>query len=429
MKLKRKLSAILACVTAAFTLTACSGGSNSSAGGSSADGSSGGSAASDSDTIKIGVLEDISGDNSLVGVQKYHGAQLAISEINAAGGINGKQVEMVFADGQSDNSVYQEMVNKFILEDNVDVIMGCYTSASREAVRPIVEENNALLFYNNQYEGGVASHNVFCTGAIPEHQITTLIEGMIDEYGPKAYIIAADYNFGQISTMWVEQEIEKNGGELVGEEFIPLEVSQFSSTIANIQAAQPDFLVTLLVGTAQSSFYEQWGTSGIEGCPMATTVNIAQGYEHKRFTPPALENMYVTATYVEELGTPASNDFKDRWHAMFPDEPYIGMEAESEYTGIYLYKAAVEKAGTTDVEEVIKALESGEISYDGPAGMVTVDGATHHAIRNVYLFKCNADHSLTLEKTWEAVKPDWLSSVKGIDLRESAPNEQYTPLD
>ena len=160
MKLKRRLSAILACVTAAFTLAACSGGSNSSAGGSSADGSSGGSAASDSDTIKIGVLEDISGDNSLVGVQKYHGAQLAISEINAAGGINGKQVEMVFADGQSDNSVYQEMMNKFILEDNVDVIMGCYTSASREAVRPIVEENNALLFYNNQYEGGVASHNV-----------------------------------------------------------------------------------------------------------------------------------------------------------------------------------------------------------------------------------------------------------------------------
>lgn len=429
MKLRKLLSAMLAVTLAAFSLTACSGSSGES--GSSSGSSSGASEttpSSDGDTIKIGVLEDISGDNSLVGVQKYHGAQLAIEEINAAGGINGKQVEMVFADGQSDNNVYQEMVNKLILEDNVDVIMGCYTSASREAVRPIVEENNALLFYNNQYEGGVASHNVFCTGAIPEHQITTLMQGMIEEYGPKVYIIAADYNFGQISTMWVEQEIEKNGGELVGEEFIPLEVSQFSSTIANIQSAQPDILVTLLVGTAQSSFYEQWGTSGIEGCPMATTVNIAQGYEHLRFTPPALENMYVTATYVEELDTEASNAFKDRWHAKFPDEPYIGMEAESEYTGVYLYKEAVEKAGTTEVEAVIDALESG-VSFDGPGGTVTIDGATHHAIRDVYLFKCNADHSLTLEKTWEAVKPDWLSKTKGIDLRVEAPNEQYTPLD
>ncbi len=417
MRWKKLMAASAMLIAAALTFTACgSTGANESG-------------SSDSDTIKIAVLEDTSGDNSLVGVQKYHGAQLAIEEINESGGILGKQVEMIFSDCQSNNNVYQEMANKVILEDQVDVIMGCYTSASREAIRPIVEENNALLFYNNQYEGGVASHNVFCTGAVPEHQITTLMEGMIKEYGPKVYIIAADYNFGQISAMWVEQEIQNNGGELVGEEFIPLEVSQFSSTIANIQAAQPDVLVTLLVGTAQSSFYEQWGTSGIEGCPMASTVNIAQGYEHLRFNPPALENMYVTATYVEELDTPASNDFKDRWHAMFPDEPYIGMEAEAEYTGVYLYKAAVEKAGTTDVEAVIDALESGEISFDGPAGTVTIDGATHHAIRNVYLFKCNADHSLTLEETWEAVKPDWLSSVMGIDLRVEAPNEQYTPLD
>lgn len=415
-KFKKWLSIALALTMASVALSSCSG-----------SGDEGG--ASGEDTVKIAVLEDISGDISLVGVQKYHAAQLAIEEINQSGGILGKQVELVFSDCQSDNTVYQEMANKVILEDEVDVIMGCSTSASREAVRPIVEQNNALLFYNNQYEGGVASHNVFCTGAVPEHQITTLMQGMIEEFGPKVYIIAADYNFGQISTMWVEQETVKNGGEVIGKEFIPMEVSQFSSTIANIQAAQPDILVTLLVGTAQSSFYEQWATSGIEGCPMATTVNIAQGYEHLRFNPPALANMYVTATYVEELDTEASNSFKDRWHAMFPDEPYIGMEAEAEYTGIYLYKAAVEKAGTTDVEAVIDALESGEISYDGPGGKVTIDGATHHAIRNVYLFRCDETHTLHLEKSWEAIKPDWLSSVKGIDLRVEAPNEQYTPLD
>lgn len=386
-------------------------------------------ASASADTIKIGCLEDQSGDFANVGTYKYHAVMLAADEINKAGGILGKQVEVIAPDCQSDNQKYQEMAKKLLLEDEVDVVMGCYSSASREAVRPIFEQNNGLLFYNNQYEGGVASHNVFCTGAVPEHQIRTLMAGMIEKFGPKVYTIAADYNFGQISADWVAVETEKAGGQIVGEEFIPLEVSQFSSTIANIQAAQPDILVTLLVGAAQSSFYEQWGKAGIKDCPMATTVNIVQGYEHKLFQPPALNNMWVTATYVEELDTPASNDFKDRWHAMYPNEPYIGMEAEAEYTGVYLWKAAVEKAGTTDVEKVIDALESGDISFDGPAGVVTIDPATHHAVRNVWLFSCDENHQLHEEQSWEAIVPDWLSAEKGIDVAASPPNKQFTPLD
>lgn len=385
--------------------------------------------AKNSDTIKLGCLEDLSGDFSLVGTQKEHGAELAVAEINEAGGLLGKQIELVAPDCQSSNTVYQDMAKKLVLQDQVAAIMGCYSSASREAVRPFIEQNNALLFYNNQYEGGVASHNVFCTGDVPEHQIVPLAKSMVDMFGKKAYIIAADYNFGQISADWFEKEVVKDGGEIVGEEFIPLNVSQFSSTIANIQDAQPDFLVTLLVGSAQSSFYEQWEKSGIEGLPMASTVNIAQGYEHKRFDPPALANMYVTASYVEEVDTDASNDFKERWRKMFPDEPYIGMEAEAEYTGVYLWAKAVEEAGTTDVEDVIAALESGDISYDAPSGLVTVDPATHHCIRDVYLLKCDEEHTVSVVEKYDQIKPDWLSSSLGIDLTKSAPNAQYTPLD
>lgn len=161
---------------------------------------------------------------------------------------------------------------------------------------------------------------------------------------------------------------------------------------------------------------------------MASTVNIAQSYEHLRFDPPALANMYVTASYVQEVDTPASNEFKEKWLAMFPDEPYIGMEAEAEYTGIYLWKAAVEKAGTTDTEEVIKALESG-ISYEGPAGLVSIDARTHHAVRDIYLLNCDDSHQITVEEKYDQVVPNWLSDEKGIDLTQDAPDEQYTPLD
>lgn len=414
---KKVASLIIASIMTMGAITGCGANSGSSS-----------EAGDNGKTIKLGVLEDHSGDFSLVGIQKYHAAQLAVEEINAAGGVLGKKIEIVAPDTQSDNTKYQEMAKKLILDDKVAAIMGSYSSASREAIRPIVEENNALLFYNNQYEGGVASHNVFCTGAIPDNQITTLMQAMIKKYGPKVYTIAADYNFGQISADWVKDTVTKNGGQLVGQEFIPLNVSQFSSTISNIQKAKPDVLVTLLIGTAQSSFYEQWAKTGIKGLPMASTVNIAQAYEHKRFKAPALANMYVTATYMEELDTPASNKFKERWHKKFPKEPYIGMEAEAEYTGVYLWKTAVEKAGTTEVEKVIKTLESG-VSYDGPAGTVKIDGATHHAYRNVYLVKSDENHNISFIQSWDSVAPSWLSSVKGIDLRKSSPNKQYTPID
>lgn len=414
---KKVASLIIASIMTMGAITGCGANSGSSS-----------EAGDNGKTIKLGVLEDHSGDFSLVGIQKYHAAQLAVEEINAAGGVLGKKIEIVAPDTQSDNTKYQEMAKKLILDDKVAAIMGSYSSASREAIRPIVEENNALLFYNNQYEGGVASHNVFCTGAIPDNQITTLMQAMIKKYGPKVYTIAADYNFGQISADWVKDTVTKNGGQLVGQEFIPLNVSQFSSTISNIQKAKPDVLVTLLIGTAQSSFYEQWAKTGIKGLPMASTVNIAQAYEHKRFKAPALANMYVTATYMEELDTPGSNEFKERWHKKFPKEPYIGMEAEAEYTGVYLWKTAVEKAGTTEVEKVIKTLESG-VSYDGPAGTVKIDGATHHAYRNVYLVKSDENHNISFIQSWDSVAPSWLSSVKGIDLRKSSPNKQYTPID
>src|SRR5690625_4493594 len=171
---------------------------------------------SDGDTIKLGVLEDRSGDFSLVGIQKIHAVELAVEEINNDGGLLGKEIEIVAPDTQSDDKRYQEMARKLILEDEVDVIMGAFSSASREAIRPIMEEHEMLYFYNNQYEGGVASKYTFPTGAIPEHQVMTVMEYMIDNYGPNVYTIAADYNFGQITARSEEHTSElQSRGHLV----------------------------------------------------------------------------------------------------------------------------------------------------------------------------------------------------------------------
>ena len=378
------------------------------------------------DTIKIGMLEDLSGDFSLCGTYKSHAMELAIKEINEAGGLLGKQLELIAPDCQSDNQRYQEMARKLILEDEVDVIMGAFSSASREAIRPIMDEYGMLYFYNNQYEGGVADHDTFCTGAVPEHQVMPLMEYMIKEYGPKVYTIAADYNFGQLTAQWVKKATIEYGGEIVGEEFLPLSVSQFSSSIEKIQQADPDVLVVLLTGVTQSSFYGQWFAANSKQIPIATTINIAQGYEHLRFDPPACANMYVTAQFVEELDTPAAKDFVARYRALYPDDPYVGMEAAAQYTGMMLYAEAVRKAGTTEVEAVIDALESG-VSYDGPAGLVTIYGPTHHAIMDIWIVYSNENHEICFKTKYEQIVPDWFEKEKGCDLTVEAPNIQFTP--
>jgi len=377
------------------------------------------------DPVKLGLLEDASGNFALATIPKIHATELAVDEINAKGGILGRPIKLIAYDTQSDNTKFQELSRRLIQIDKADVIFGGFSSASREAIRPIMDRAHQLYWYNNQYEGGVCDSNVFVTGAVPEQQFSTLIPWMMQKYGKKVYTIAADYNFGQISAEWVRNIVKANGGTMVGEEFIPLSVSQFGQTIQNIQKAKPDFVMTLLVGANQASYYEQQASAHLN-LPMGSSVNVGQAYEHKRFKAPALKDMFVTANYVEEVDSPASNDFKKRFHAKYPNEPYINQEAANAYDAVYLYKAAVEKAKSTDQTAVRKALEAGNICTDGPSGKVCIDPKSHHLSHTIYLVHVKEDHSVEIPKVWDNVQPYWLDQV-GCNLPHKPDHRQYTP--
>lgn len=377
------------------------------------------------DAIKIGVLEDQSGDFAAATMVKVNAITLAAEEINAAGGIGGRPIELVTYDTQSDNTRYQEFMRRVLQSDKVDVVFAGFSSASREAYRPIVNQFEGLAFYNNQYEGGVCDANMIVTGAVPEQQFSTLIPWMMEKYGKNVYTLAADYNFGQISAEWVRNIVEANGGTMVGEEFIPLGVSQFGQSIQNIQAAKPGFVVTLLVGAAQASYYEQAAAANVN-LPMASSVNVGQGYEHKRFTPPSLKDMYVTTNFIEEVDTPAAKAFVEKFRARFPDEPYINQEAANSYIAMYLYKQMVERAGTTDHAALRAELAKGDVCFDGPSGKVCLDPKSQHMSHTIYLAKVEADHSISFPTVWENIAPYWLGEA-GCDLTKNDPSAQYTP--
>ena len=377
------------------------------------------------DPIKIGVLEDQSGDFAAATMVKVNAITLAAEEINEAGGIDGRPIELVVYDTQSDNTRYQEFMRRVLQRDKVDVVFAGFSSASREAYRPIVNQFDGLAFYNNQYEGGVCDSNMIVTGAVPEQQFSTLIPWMMETYGNNVYTIAADYNFGQISAEWVRNIVAENGGTMVGEEFIPLGVSQFSQTIQNIQSAKPDFVVTLLVGAAQASYYEQAASADVS-LPMASSVNVGQGYEHKRFTPPSLKDMYVTTNFIEEVDTPAAKAFIEKFRGRFPDEPYINQEAANSYIAMNLYKQMVERAGTTEHDALRAELAKGDVCFDGPSGKVCLDPKSQHMSHTIFLAKVEADHSIAFPKVWEDIAPYWLGDA-GCDLTTEDPSAQYTP--
>ncbi len=414
--LKKAVSLVLIAAMVAGSLIGC-GKSGSSETGSSSGG----------DTIKVGVLLDQSGENAQTA--STHGYQLAFDEINAAGGVLGKKIEPIIVDCQSNTQKYQEMAKKLVLNDKVDVCFSSGTSASREAIRPIFDENKKLYIYPTFYEGGVADKYNLCTGSAPEQAILPLLQYVKDNsIGGKVYILAADYNYGQICSQWVQKYCDQLGMEVVGTEYVPLGVSQFNSSISKIQSSGADMVYTLLVGSSQFSFFEQWGTAGLSNVKLMSTCNIAYSYDHKRVKAPILNGMLAASTFFEEMDTDAAKAFVEKFRDAYPDEPYIYNEAEGAYSAVYLWKAACEKAGTYDTEGVISAFQKNEIGYDAPSGKMTIDGTTNHAKLTVTIAEVQEDHTLKMVKTCEDMEPTYLKEL-GIDLTKENPSKQYSPLD
>ena len=221
------------------------------------------------------------------------------------------------------------------------------------------------------YEGGVCDLNNFCTGSTPAQTVEKLVPYTMNKWGKKVYIVAADYNYGQITAQWVQKYVADNGGEAVETEFLPLDVTNFGPTIKKIQAAKPDMVMSALVGGAHVSFYRQYAAAGMnKSVPIASTT-FGVGNEHKLISAEEGDGMICSYSYFEEIDSPANNDFVARFKAhRGEDAPALNELAARAYEGAYLWAEGVKQAGTVERMPVIEALRTG-ISYDGPSGRVT----------------------------------------------------------
>ena len=335
--------------------------------------------------ILVGSLHDQSGPLGTSGQPMVLSVELAVDELNAAGGLLGRPLKIISYDPQSNIQLYSQYAQELALKDKVAVVHGGITSASREAIRPVFDRFKVLYFYNTLYEGGVCDRDEFCLGTTPAQTVEKLVPNAMSKSGKKAYIIAADYNYGQITAKWMTKYCQDNGGTILATEFFPLDVTNFGPTISKIQAAKPNLILSALVGGNHTAFYRQWTAAGMKSqIPIASTTF---GLVNEPSTLDAKESEGIMGAYgyFQELTTPASTAYVDKLHAKYGKGiPYISELACATYEGVHIWAEGVKKAGSIDRMKVIEALETG-ISFDGPSGTVTIDKPTHHAIRSAYL--------------------------------------------
>ena len=376
------------------------------------------------DDIKIAGIHDASGGLDIYGRPMIDVLTLAVEEANAAGGLLGKQLKLTHYDPQSNIQYYTQYATEAATKEKVAVVHAGITSASREAIRPVLKRFNTLYFYNTLYEGGVCDRNCFCTGSTPAQTVEKLIPYAMKKFnGKKIYVLAADYNYGQITSKWVKKYTQDDGGQIVGVDFFPLDVTDFGPTIKKIQAAKPDIVMSVLVGGSHISFYRQWAAAGMKKqIPMASTT-FGIGNEHVVTTPDEHNGILAAYAYFPEIATPVNAEFIKKYSKRFGDKAAPLTElAMMTYHGFNLWMSAAKKAGTVDRMKVIEALESG-MSFTGPGGKTTLDPATHHAVLDVYLAEAADKHFKVLE-SFSQQKP--LDTAAVCDLKKNpADNQQY----
>ncbi len=380
-------------------------------------------AALGADPIKVVGIHDASGGLDIYGKPMIACLDFAVEECNAAGGLLGREVQLINYDPQSSIQLYTQFAVQAATKDRAAVVHAGITSASREAIRPILHRYNTLYFYNTQYEGGVCDRNVFCCGSTPAQNVNKLVPYIMEKWGKKVYILAADYNYGQITSKWITKYTREAGGEVLSADFFPLDVTNFGPAISKIQAAKPDAVVSALVGGAHVSFYRQWAASGMKPqIPMASTT-FGGGNETLLLSPEEGNGIVSAFSYFQELDNPLNKAFLEKFHAKVPNAPYLGAElAMRTYVGFNLWAEGVKRAGSVDRMKVIEALESG-ISMDTPAGKTVVDPKTHHTTLDVTVAQAD-NHGFKVIESFPQQPPSDTASVCNLEAHPNE-NKQY----
>ena len=331
------------------------------------------------DTVTVGILHSITGTMAISETGSTQAEKLAIKQINESGGVLGRQIKYIQEDGASDWPTFAEKSRKLLLKDKVAAVMGCWTSASRKAVLPVFEQYNGMLFYPTFYEGLEESPNVIYTGQEATQQILEGIDWAVKTKGAKTfYLLGSDYIWPRTSMKIARKHIEKLGLKVVGEEYYPLGHTQFNSVINKVKLKKPDVIFAAVVGGSNVAFYKQVNAAGIDWRkekPTMLTISVTED-EILGIGGENIVGAYASMKYFQSLPNENNVAFVKAFKEMWGDDIVIGDVTQAAYLGPWIWKYAVEKAGSFDIDKLKEVLPGIELTM-APEGYVKVH-ENHH---------------------------------------------------
>ncbi len=379
------------------------------------------------DVIKVGILHSLSGTMAISETTVVDAEMLAIDEINAAGGVLGKQIVPIKEDGASDWPTFAEKAAKLIDKDQVVTIFGCWTSASRKAVLPVFESKQHMLWYPVQYEGQECSNNIFYTGAAPNQQIEPAVDWLLEKKGKDFFLVGSDYVFPRTANTIIKEQLQAEGGKTVGEDYLPLGDTEVTSIITKIKAALPKggVIFNSLNGDSNVAFFKQMQGAGLtpDKYPVMS-VSIAEE-EVRQIGTEYLKGHYAAWNYFQTVESPQNDKFVKAFKAKYGEDRVTNDPMEAAYIMVYLWKQAVEAAGTTDIEAVRKAAVGQE--FDAPEGKVKMT-PNHHISKTVRIGQVRDDGLFDIVFSTDApVEPipwnQYVPETKGYACDWTDPNK------
>jgi urea transport system substrate-binding protein len=359
-------------------------------------------------SVKVGILHSVTGTMAISETGSVQAEKLAIDQINAMGGVLGRKIEFIQEDGASDWPTFAEKSKKLLVNDKVAAVFGCWTSASRKAVLPIFEQYNGMLYYPTFYEGLEQSPNVIYTGQEATQQIIAGIDWVTKTKGAKSfYLLGSDYIWPRTSNKIARKHIEKLGLKVVGEEYYPLGHTQFNSVINKIKLKKPDVIYAIVVGGSNVAFYKQLKAAGIDMTkekPLVLTISVTED-EILGIGGENMQGAYAAMKYFQSLPNDNNKKFVEAFKAKYGNDIVIGDVTQAAYLGPWLWKAAVEKAGSFDIDKVREASPGIELTT-APEGYVKVH-PNHHLWSKTRVGHARPDGQYDVVfETKELIEPD-----------------------
>ena len=356
------------------------------------------------DVVKLGILHSLTGTIALAEASIVDAEKLAIDEINASGGVLGKKIEPIIEDGASDWPTFAEKTKKLLQRDKVAAIIGCYTSASRKAVLPALNQLHGLLYYPTYYEGQEIDKSVIYTSQEATQSVIAAIEWMAKQQGKTFFLVGSDYIYPRTCNKIAKPTIARVGGKVLGEEYAPLGHTEFSSIINKIKSAKPDWIYSTVVGGSNVAFYKQLKAAGLDGEKQKLLSTVVSENEIDGIGKENAVGYYACMGYFQSLKNPQNEKFVKAIKAKYGADRVVGDPMECAYNAVYLWKMAAEKAKSFDVDKVIAA--SSGITFDAPEGQIRVHASNHHVAKKVRMGRARADGQFDIVYESAMIEPN-----------------------